>query len=85
MLWDALDALYEKWQFAESWPGLLAFLDRVYPESIFTGSSGDQGPRIVVLTRALGKAEAERDKAETECDKLKATYLALRQQREGTS
>jgi len=42
MLWDALTALYEKWQ----------------------------------------EVQAERDKAEAECDRLRATYLALRQQRE---
>ena len=57
----ALAALYQKWQEAESWPGLLAFLDRVYPESVFDGASGDPGPQIVLLTRALGKAQAERD------------------------
>ena len=78
----ALAALWERVQFAESWPGLLAFLNRVFPESVFDGSSGDQGPRIVVLTRALGRAVAERDKAEAECDRLRTTYLALRQQRE---
>ena len=45
-----------------SWAGLNTLLDDHYPPDVFTGSSGDKGPRIVALTRALERAEAERDR-----------------------
>ena len=45
-----------------SWAGLNTLLDDHYPPDVFTGDSGDRGPRIVALTRALERAEAERDR-----------------------
>lgn len=39
------------------WDGLLAVLELSYPEDIFTGSSGDLGSLIVVLARAVARAD----------------------------
>ena len=41
-----------------SWTGVEEFLDAHYPPSVFDGSSGDEGPQIVALLRAV----AERDR-----------------------
>jgi predicted aminopeptidase len=38
---------------------------------------------LAALYAKWQEVQAERDKAEAECDRLRATYLALRQQREG--
>jgi hypothetical protein len=46
--WDALVVIGE------------ALLDEYYPESVFTGESGDIGPQFVVNLRALLKALKER-------------------------
>ena len=35
------------------WAGVLAVLDAIYPADVFDGSSGDPGPRIVVLMRRV--------------------------------
>ena len=35
------------------WAGVMAVLDAVYPAEVFDGSSGDPGPRIVVLMRRV--------------------------------
>ena len=48
---------------ALSWGGLLEFIDYTYPPHIFTGESGDPGPRFIVLLREFKRAEAERDAA----------------------
>ena len=45
-----------------SWAGLNTLLDDHYPPDVFTGDSGDRGPRIVALTRALERAEADGDR-----------------------
>jgi hypothetical protein len=37
---------------------------------------------LAALYEKWQEVQAERDKAEAECDRLRATYLALRQQRE---
>jgi hypothetical protein len=34
-----------------SWAGLMSLLDEHYPSDAFDGSSGDPGPRIIVLIR----------------------------------
>ena len=52
-----------------TWDGMMELLDKHYPPSVFTGESGDPGARIIVLARALDKANAriaelERDRAE---------------------
>lgn len=36
-----------------SWDGLLEILETHYPESVFTGESGDPGAHIIALTRAV--------------------------------
>ena len=40
---------------AQSWPGVLEFIDRTYPSEMFTGESGDSGTRIIVLMRENGR------------------------------
>lgn len=45
-----------------SWDGLMSLLDEHYPADIFTGSSGDDGPRIIALTREVDRLKAERDR-----------------------
>jgi hypothetical protein len=42
-----------------SWAGLMALLDECYPADIFTGMSGDPGPRIVVLLREINQIRSE--------------------------
>ena len=42
-----------------TWPGLVSILDRHYPPDVFTGSSGDQGPRIVALARDVAGLRAQ--------------------------
>lgn len=39
-----------------TWHGLMAILDRYYPEAVFTGESGNLGAQVIVLTRKLGEA-----------------------------
>ena len=41
-----------------TWDGMMELLDKHYPPSVFTGESGDPGARIIVLARALDKANA---------------------------
>src|SRR5262245_2866517 len=36
-----------------TWDGVMAFLDEQYPADVFDGSSGDEGPRIIVLMREV--------------------------------
>jgi hypothetical protein len=41
-----------------SWDGLMELLDEHWPADIFTGESGDPGPRIVALIRMVDQARA---------------------------
>jgi hypothetical protein len=41
-----------------SWQGLMSLLDEHWPAEIFIGDSGDEGPRIIALIRAV---DAERE------------------------
>jgi len=43
---------------SQTWAGLMATLDRYYPADLVTGESGDPGPRIVVLVRAVDRLHA---------------------------
>jgi len=54
----ALTYLLDELERAQSWEGALDFIDRTYPSNIFTGESGDPGPRLIVLLRELKQAEA---------------------------
>ncbi len=47
-----------------TWDGLISLLDRHYPADIFDGSSGDPGPRIVVLIRTIAEQMERADYAE---------------------
>lgn len=38
-----------------TWAGLMSLLDQHYPPDTFDGSSGDPGPRIIALTREVGR------------------------------
>ena len=55
------EALREQLRATQTWDGVMAFLDREYPPDVFDGSSGDPGPRIVVLMRELRATQTERD------------------------
>lgn len=41
----------------KDWHGLRRILAEVYPADIFTGASGDLGPRLVALLREIDAAE----------------------------
>jgi hypothetical protein len=41
------------------WDGLMSILDEHYPADVFDGSSGDTGPRIIVLLREVDRLRAE--------------------------
>lgn len=43
-----------------NWDGLLSILDEVYPADVFTGVSGDPGPRIIVLLREINALRGDR-------------------------
>ena len=42
-----------------TWKGLMSLVDEHYPADLVDGSSGDPGPRLVVMLRELDKAKAE--------------------------
>ena len=54
-----IDALRAENASIRTWAGLMSVLDEHYPPDVIDGSSGDPGPRIVVLTRELDKLRAE--------------------------
>lgn len=41
---------------SKDWNGLMKILHDVYPADIFTGSSGDLGPRLIALLREIDEA-----------------------------
>ena len=43
----------------QTWAGLMEALDRLYPPDVVDGSSGDPGPRIVVLCREVERLQAQ--------------------------
>jgi len=43
-----------------TWQGLMSLLDEYYPPEVFDGSSGDEGPRIVALLRAVDAERSSR-------------------------
>lgn len=65
----------------KSWLGLHCILDEIYPRDIFTGASGDPGPKMVVLTRALGEAEARAKKVEEELERAERERDEARRKR----
>lgn len=60
---DELDRLRAELDATQTWSGLMATLDTFYPPDVFTGESGDSGPRIVCLIREIDKLRAELDAA----------------------
>lgn len=60
-------AIEEELERLHTWDGLMGLLDEHYPAHIFTGVSGDEGARIVVLTRALDTANQRIEKLEALC------------------
>jgi hypothetical protein len=48
---------------ARSWDGVEEFIDKTYPAEAFDGSSGDPGPRLLVMLRATKQGEAELERA----------------------
>jgi predicted aminopeptidase len=53
-----------------------------YKHRLMVVGTGLAGAALEALYQKWCSTQAERDKAEAECDRLRATYLALRQQRE---
>jgi hypothetical protein len=43
---------------APSWDELLGYFDLIYPADVFTGVSGDPGPRMIVAIRELAAERA---------------------------
>jgi len=50
-----------------TWAGLMSLLDEHYPADVMTGESGDPGPRIVALVRAVAELK-RRDEAAAAVD-----------------
>jgi len=63
-----------------SWEGMMSVLDADYPPDVFVGTSGDPGPRIVVLTRALSEARAENGRQFGRAEELQAALRERTQQ-----
>jgi hypothetical protein len=61
-----------------SWDGLMELLDEHWPADIFTGESGDPGPRMIVAMREI-------DRLRSDLASVTATMLAIREQRDGYS
>ena len=59
-----------------TWHGLIDILDEHYPPDIFVGSTRDQGPRIVALTRAVERAEREADRLRDGIRDLWETWMS---------
>lgn len=57
------DGEYCRFDDVPSWAMLMDILDAVYPASVFTGVSGDPGPRIIVKLREIDaiRNESRRD------------------------
>ena len=53
----AIDKLVDELLAARSWEGVLAYIDRTYPAEVFTGVSGDPGPRLIALLRRVKALE----------------------------
>lgn len=51
-------------EWLHTWHGLMWLLDEQYPADIFTGESGDEGPRTIALVRELDKARELRAASE---------------------
>lgn len=56
-----IERLHWELGYLHTWDGLISTLDRHYPPDIVDGSSGDPGPRLVVLLREV--AALRRDNA----------------------
>jgi hypothetical protein len=56
---DDIPALRAEIARLNSWDGMMSILDKHYPESVFDGSSGDDGPRMIVMLRLIDKPRAE--------------------------
>jgi len=71
------DALAVDAERPRSWEGFMSLLDEHYPASIFTGCSGDPGPRIVALVREneAQRADLEEQRVELECAQQEVRLL----------
>lgn len=52
---DQVNAALDEIDRLRSWDGLMSILDDHYPADVFDGSSGDPGPRIIVLIREIDR------------------------------
>jgi hypothetical protein len=66
----ALDEMRREYERDLTWDDWMAWLDAKYPASVFTGESGDEGPRTVVLGRRLADTERRLAEAERALDRL---------------
>lgn len=60
---DVADALMPLVRKLRSWQGLMGILAEHYPPDVVDGSSGDPGPQIVALTRAVDQLRREREES----------------------
>jgi hypothetical protein len=75
---EAIRGLLGQLEAAESWDGVMRYIDKTYPADIFDGSSGDPGPRIVVLMRENGNLARQLDAARTALTAINNTVTAGR-------
>ncbi len=75
---DELSRLKEEVERLNTWDGLMSLVDEHYPSDIFDGSSGDPGPRMVVLLREVTLAREERDSARAEIERLRTALTEIR-------
>jgi hypothetical protein len=50
-----------------SWDGLMELLDEHWPADIFTGESGDPGPRMIVAIREIDRLRSRLAAADRRC------------------
>jgi hypothetical protein len=56
---EAADTLAAEVRRLHTWNGLMSLLDEHYPADVMTGESGDPGPRILALVRALDERDRQ--------------------------
>jgi hypothetical protein len=56
---EAAAALAAEVRRLRTWNGLMSLLDEHYPADVMTGESGDPGPRILALVRALDERDRQ--------------------------
>jgi hypothetical protein len=64
-----------------TWPGLMSLLAEHYPAAVFTGESGEPGPVIIAMTRAVDRLRARQSEITALADELDTATRADSQAR----